>query len=199
MAWTDDKTVFVTWLNRAQNLSYVTLCQISDGSCQIVSGHGGLKAKEYSPRFAHGQIFSDRCNEHLMKLRSNVGSSGLVDWVVCQSAGDLVGCVVHWCSVSWLAGRYMMVFRSVGVFYAPVSVVNDCCWKHCILLALDVCIKWLVTCGLVAHCLLAQVVSIVCVVGDVDKNWVSQCRFELLLAELSCTSDTNHHSKTKQG
>ncbi|KAL8586168.1 hypothetical protein ACOMHN_057730 [Nucella lapillus] len=44
LAWQDDDTVFVTWLNRAQNLSLITLCQIADGSCQISieeKGHGG--------------------------------------------------------------------------------------------------------------------------------------------------------------
>lgn len=60
VAWADDNTVLVTWLNRAQNLSYVTLCQISDGLCQIVSGHAGLKNIEGNPPFAYGQAFTDK-------------------------------------------------------------------------------------------------------------------------------------------
>ncbi|XP_076446173.1 dipeptidyl peptidase 4-like isoform X3 [Babylonia areolata] len=55
IAWQDDDTVFVTWVNRPQNLSYITLCQISDGFCQPSieeKGHGGWVDLSKPPVFS---------------------------------------------------------------------------------------------------------------------------------------------------
>ncbi|XP_076459137.1 dipeptidyl peptidase 4-like isoform X4 [Babylonia areolata] len=44
VTWRDDSSVLVTWMNRAQNMSYVTLCAVSNGSCETSieeEGNGG--------------------------------------------------------------------------------------------------------------------------------------------------------------
>ncbi|KAK7113666.1 dipeptidyl peptidase 4-like isoform X2 [Littorina saxatilis] len=55
VTWVDDKTVLVTWVNRPQNFSYVTLCKISDGTCENSieeEGHGGWVDLYKPPVFA---------------------------------------------------------------------------------------------------------------------------------------------------
>ena len=38
LVWADEETVSVTWMDRAQTTSIVTLCKARDGHCIVVSG-----------------------------------------------------------------------------------------------------------------------------------------------------------------
>lgn len=59
--WRDDQSLLVTWMNRPQNVSYVTLCQAKDGTCRLImeeEGHGGWVDMYKPPVFApDGQTF----------------------------------------------------------------------------------------------------------------------------------------------
>ncbi|KAK7492831.1 hypothetical protein BaRGS_00015969 [Batillaria attramentaria] len=59
--WRDDSSLLVTWMNRPQNVSYVTLCEASTGNCRVVieeKGHGGWVDMYKPPVFSpDGQVF----------------------------------------------------------------------------------------------------------------------------------------------
>lgn len=55
VTWQSDNAILVTWLNRPQNLSYVTLCQVVDGVCKMSieeTGKGGWVDLYKTPVFS---------------------------------------------------------------------------------------------------------------------------------------------------
>lgn len=41
VTWKDDSHVLVTWLNRSQNVSIISICDVTTSSCQDVSNFNG--------------------------------------------------------------------------------------------------------------------------------------------------------------